>query len=125
MGPGPLSLTGFTIETDPERVMAALIAEACVGETLGVAEAIARAEASTDVVLKAVHARIAADEQRHARLAWSTLKWMVAEFGLDPAPHFETALAGVGSDPIHRAAVVEVIRPCIAALPLAAQALHA
>ena len=119
VGPGPLSLTGFTIETDPKKVMAALIAEACIGETLGVAEAIARADASTDVVLKAVHARIAADEQRHARLAWSTLRWMVAEFGLDPAPHFESALAGVGSNPIHRAAVDEVIRPCIAALPAA------
>ena len=116
VGPGALSLEGFAVETDPEAVMKALIHEACVGETLGVAEALARAEQAQDPVLKAVHARIAADEQRHARLAWSTLQWMVARFGLDPAPHFKAALAQVGPNPIHLAAVDEVIRPCVAAL---------
>lgn len=115
VGPGPLPLDGFSVETSPEAVMAALIEEACVGETLGVAEALHRADTATDPILKAVHARIAADEQRHARLAWDTLAWMVGRFGLDPRPHFERALAGL-KDPVHLAAADEVIRPCLAAV---------
>ena len=54
-----------------------LVDEACVGETVGVAEALDLGERVEDPALRAVHRRIAADESRHAALAWATLRWLL------------------------------------------------
>ncbi|MCB9780703.1 MAG: ferritin-like domain-containing protein [Alphaproteobacteria bacterium] len=82
VGPGPLSLDGVDVRTDRADVVRALVEEACVGETLGVAEAHAALQACRDEGVAAVLAEIVADEQRHATLAWKTLRWLLAE---DPA----------------------------------------
>ncbi|MCB9780704.1 MAG: ferritin-like domain-containing protein [Alphaproteobacteria bacterium] len=79
---GPLPLAGLTVPTDPGEVLRGLVAEACVGETLGVAEAHAALQGCTDPETRAVLARIVADEERHAGLAWRTLNWL-----LDQHPH--------------------------------------
>ena len=76
-GPGALDLGGVTFQTDAESVLRALVAEACVGETLGVAEAHAALLACEDTEVRAALEEILADEQRHAALAWKTLRWMV------------------------------------------------
>ncbi|MFT3765885.1 MAG: ferritin-like domain-containing protein [Minicystis sp.] len=132
IGPGPLDLGSVRVATDRRAVVRALIEEACVGETLGVAEAMAFAEAARDPVLIEVHRRIAADEQRHAELAWRTLAWLLgsAEEAEKSAARrwFEEAIAAAGRDPgpdllgagalaaVRRQALREVVGPCAEAV---------
>ncbi|APR81220.1 Hypothetical protein A7982_06567 [Minicystis rosea] len=127
IGPGALDLRAVRIATDRRVVMRALIEEACVGETLGVAEALALAEIARDPLLRATHRRIAEDEQRHAELAWRTLAWMLdgrADDAQFAAQCFEEATAAVERSPAgeaalaaaRRAALREVVAPCAAAL---------
>jgi hypothetical protein len=79
IGPGQLDLRGVMHTASWREVVGGLIEEACVGETLGVAEAIAAAEAARVPAVRAVLERIAADEQRHAQLAWRSLAWLLRE----------------------------------------------
>lgn len=76
VGPGPLRLDDLAVEADPVVIVRALVIEGCVGETLGVVEALAGAGAR-DATVAAVCRRIAADELRHAALAWRTLRWLL------------------------------------------------
>lgn len=76
--PGPLPLDGVGVSADRCEVLRSLIAEACIGETLGAAEATASAEGA-DPAMREALGRIAADEARHAALAWRTLRWLVGE----------------------------------------------
>lgn len=142
LGPAPLALGDVALELDPAAIVAALVDEGCVGETLGATEAGVIAEAA-DPAVAAVGRGLAADEGRHAGLAWRTLQWMLAR---DPSlvPAAQTALdravariedaAEYGRGPhlpahglpgpearraLHRAAIDEVVRPCAAALGLA------
>jgi hypothetical protein len=78
-GPGPLDLSGFALRTDRREILAALIAEACVGETLSAAEVRAGADAAQDPALRALLGQVATDEEAHAALAWRTLGWMLRE----------------------------------------------
>jgi hypothetical protein len=120
LGPGPLDLGALRVAEDPLEVMRSLIEEACVGETLGVVEALALADLAVDPVLRGVHQRIAADEQRHAELAWRTLAWLLD--GADDATQrfagrcFEDAIAAPERDDVRRQAIREVVEPCAAAL---------
>lgn len=128
-GPGPLDLGALRVSTDRREVLRSLIDEACVGETLGVVEALALAEDAVDPVLQRIHRRIAADEQRHAELAWRTLAWLLD--GADQATRsfasrcFDDAVASVerASAPVsaslgaaRRQAIREVVLPCAAAV---------
>lgn len=81
VGPGPLSMNGLVPACDLEEMVTALVKEACVGETLGAAEAKLLAEEVRDPVLASALHRIAADEQRHAELAWRTLHWLFSLHG--------------------------------------------
>jgi hypothetical protein len=140
LGPGPLDLTGVTLRADRHEVLRSLVAEGCVGETLGVAEALAIGDRVTDPALRAAYARIAADEQRHAELAFRTLVWLLHGAGEETARFaarcIEEATAAAARDPepaafvapergvlaaaelgaIRRQALREVVRPCAAAL---------
>ena len=88
LGPGPLDLSGLTLDTSPEAVLKDLIEEACIRETLGVAEALLAAEQCTDLQTRRTLKTIADDELRHAQLAWSTLTWLLeAHPSLRPAAH--------------------------------------
>jgi hypothetical protein len=79
IGPGQLDLGGVSTTASWREVVASLIQEACVGETLGVAEAMAAAESARVPAVRRVLERIVADELRHARLAWRSLKWLLRE----------------------------------------------
>jgi hypothetical protein len=81
LGPGPLDLSGATAVRDLDGIVAALVKEGCVGETLGVAEARMMAELAEHPMLAQVHHQIADDEQRHAALAWRTLGWLLERYG--------------------------------------------
>lgn len=76
LGPGQLGLAGVEIDASWRAVVRGLIKEACVGETLGVVEALAAAEQAR-AELRGLLTRIAADEQRHAALAWRCLAWLL------------------------------------------------
>jgi hypothetical protein len=89
VGPGPLPDAGAAIPTDRASFVRALVEEACVGETIGAAEAGALAEVAGCASLAHVHRTIADDEQRHAELAWKTLAWVV---------RFDSSLAAVALD---------------------------
>ncbi|MGB1015723.1 MAG: ferritin-like domain-containing protein [Nannocystaceae bacterium] len=54
-----------------------LFAEACLGETVGVAQALESGSASTDPASVRVYTQIARDELRHAQLAWQALRWLL------------------------------------------------
>ncbi|HMI94171.1 MAG TPA: hypothetical protein VK509_22520 [Polyangiales bacterium] len=57
--------------------------DGCCAEGRAAAQAATAAERSHDVAARAVLARIAADEQRHAELAWSILEWALRAGGAD------------------------------------------
>jgi len=77
LGPAPLSTAGVVPRVGAEAVLKGLIAEACVGETVGVAEARIAREGCTDPALQGVFTQIIDDETRHAALAWRTLAWLL------------------------------------------------
>lgn len=81
LGPGPLAMGDVVVVRPLEDMVVALVKEACVGETLGAAEACALADAAGHPTLAAVLENIASDEQRHAALAWRTLRWLLATHG--------------------------------------------
>lgn len=143
-GPSRLDLTGVAPSTDVTAIVRALVTEACVGETIGAAEARALADMVEDRALSAAYRQIAEDEARHAELGWRTLSWLVtkspfagAELRDVAQSAFEQAIATMGKDPevaakvvapelgllsgaglgaIRRQALREVVAPCAQAL---------
>ena len=81
IGPGPLGVDGVAPGRTMAEVVASLVREGCVGETLGAAEAGRIAELAAPTSLRAALAAVADDEQRHAALAWRTLQWLIAQGG--------------------------------------------
>lgn len=77
--PGPLNIdacvaTGMDLET----ALREAIVEGALGEGAAAVEALEGAGACVDPVVRGVLSRIAADEQRHALLAYQTVKWALA-----------------------------------------------
>lgn len=137
IGPGPLSLEGVRPALDPAAILEALVAEACVGETLGAVEARAAAEQVRAPALRAALLRIAEDEERHAALGWRTLRWMLDERpelaerasrafaratarlrALPPGPAAPAhgLLGPDARERLYDAAIREVVTPCAAAV---------
>ena len=137
IGPGPIEGVGAAVPTTESEIVRALIADACIGETLGVAEAMATADLCTDQGIRRVLERVTADEQRHAELAWRTLGWMLKrnpalvtevqgaidsvknlfEPGVDTVVDRERGLLSSREIvAIRRRAFDEVVRPCMRAL---------
>jgi hypothetical protein len=75
VGPGPLDMTNALDATDLETITLGTIAEGCIGETVAAIEAAEALEHCTDAAARPVLARIAADETRHAELAWRFVAW--------------------------------------------------
>lgn len=80
VGPGPLPTADLVTERPLAAFVAALVEEGCVGETLGAAEAELLAS-HADPRLAPRLLAVAADETRHAALAWRTLHWLIARHG--------------------------------------------
>jgi hypothetical protein len=140
LGPAALDLGGVPIAVELREVLRGLIEEACVGETLGVAEAVTVAEAVADPVLREVHARIAEEELRHAALGWRALQWALSQADAETrrfvAEVFERATAAATRAPeprehvarehgllsaeeigaLRRRAIRDVVLPCARAL---------
>jgi hypothetical protein len=109
VGPGALPGALAPGAADLRDVVAAVIREACVGETLSaleVREAAARAE---DPALRRLLARIADDEQRHAELGWRFVQWALARADAHAraaaSQAFTAAIADAHADAARLAAV--------------------
>lgn len=88
--------------------------DACCAETLGAVVAWEHALHAPDPTTGAVHAAIAADEERHAELAWATLRWLVAEGGDPVREAVRRATSGVAwtsaAEPVRA-----IVEPCLRA----------
>lgn len=144
VGPGPLSMEGAELGVSNLRsLLAAVVREGCVGETVAAMVAAEARDAATDPEVVRALGRIAADEARHAELAWRTVAWALSSGDAetkgfvrallsDPRPTLLASPSSAGADPgalrgagrlghaelleIAERAVREVIRPCADAL---------
>ncbi|MFO0614524.1 MAG: ferritin-like domain-containing protein [Polyangiaceae bacterium] len=143
LGPAALGDALAPITQDLESIVEALGEEGCVGETVGVAEALAVAETTSDPFIAAHMRKVAADEQRHAELAWRTLRWLIekdaglvgtverafertiAAMGRSVGPSAAAPsvglLGGAGIDGVRREALRLVVEPARDALLRSAQ----
>jgi hypothetical protein len=112
IGPGKLDITGSVSLTSLERVVDLVIAEGCFGETSATLEAMEAAELATDPVIATIYARIAADEQRHAILAFQFIRWALEQEPSGTASRITAALDAQ----IATKAVRQVVEPCFEAL---------
>jgi hypothetical protein len=78
VGPGPLSASGALAESTPPAILAAAIREGCIGETVAAMEAAEAARAAQEPSVRKALEQIAADELRHAALAWSYVRWTLS-----------------------------------------------
>jgi hypothetical protein len=84
IGPGALSIDACLGACDLEELVATVVREGCIGETVAAIEAREALELARDPEVRAVLARIAEDETKHAQLAWRTVAWAL-ETGGEPA----------------------------------------
>jgi hypothetical protein len=82
LGPGALDV-GDCLPARPDAHQSALraIREGCIAETVSAALLRRASDAATDPTVKAVLARVAADERRHAVLAWRFVRWLIGQEG--------------------------------------------
>jgi hypothetical protein len=82
--PGPFLFAGsVAVAGDIAGLAVSAVKEGCVGETLAAIQASEQHAAATDPAVRAALAVIAADEARHAELAWRTVAWAVAAGGAE------------------------------------------
>jgi len=103
VGPDKLPAAVAPVGSDMNAFVHSLVVEGCVGETLGTAEGREAAQKAKWQDLADALSTIADDEERHATLAWRTLKWALDTFGKaahDAATRaFAEARAIYGADP--------------------------
>ncbi len=136
LGPGALPVDGALDDADAESILRMVIREGCIGETVAAIEAAEAAEHARDPVVRQVLAQIAADEQRHAELAWRYVSWALSrdarlarvlrqEIARADAPEVDASddallVHGIVGEPMRarlRARTLrEVIAPCARAL---------
>ena len=76
VGPGALAMAGaLPARVTLENAVLSTLAEGCVGETLAALEAAESAAHASDPAVAGVLERIAADESRHAELAFRFVHW--------------------------------------------------
>lgn len=76
VGPGPLAIDGALAgPCDLATLAYATAVEGCVNETIAALVATTAAELAEDPAVRARLTAIAADERRHAALAWRTVAW--------------------------------------------------
>ncbi len=91
-GPGPLSVAGsLDGRQSLAEIAVAAVVEGCIGETCAALEATTAHALSGCPALSAVAATIAADEQRHAELAWRFVAWAYRTGGPDVRGAIATA----------------------------------
>lgn len=112
VGPGPLDVTGSLEISSLAEIVDLVIVEGCFGETSAVLEALAGADAASDPVIRAAYTQIAADEQRHAELAFRFVRWALERDRTTVGACIAAALSSQPSAPAARL----VVAPCLQAL---------
>ncbi|MCA9626081.1 MAG: ferritin-like domain-containing protein, partial [Myxococcales bacterium] len=87
LGPGPLSMDGALRSRSLVDFAWCTFVEGCLGESMAALVAEAGAELASDIEIRAALTGIAADEARHAELAWRVLGWSLGR--LDTAARGE------------------------------------
>lgn len=94
LGPGPLPVGGDLLgDVDLVSMAVATALEGCVEETLAAIEAQYAAGVATEPAVRHYLEVIAADEGRHAELAWATVRWALEVGGDDVREALAEALA--------------------------------
>lgn len=79
--PGPMDLSGtFDEGNDPASILMAAILEGCFEETVSAVHAKVALERVTEPSIRTALTRIAADEERHAELAWRFVRWTLQTY---------------------------------------------
>ncbi|HTL92218.1 MAG TPA: ferritin-like domain-containing protein [Steroidobacteraceae bacterium] len=112
VGPGPLDIEGSLTPTSLGDVVDLVIAEGCFGETGAALEALEAADGASDPVIVAAYAQIAADEQRHAELAFRFVRWAIQQ-DAQVAARIRSALVAPRDLP---SAVLQVVETCLYAV---------
>jgi hypothetical protein len=113
LGPGPLDISDSLAVTTLTDIVDLVILEGCFGETSAALEALEAAELAADPVIRAAYARIAADEQRHAELAFRFVRWALA---CEPHAVKQRILEARRSAPFEHSSARDVVLPCLDAL---------
>ena len=74
---GDLPLEGLTLQTSRQKLIETLIREACINETLGVAEITETLRLCKQEQVSAHLSTLLVDEMMHAELAWRSLQWLI------------------------------------------------
>lgn len=112
MGPGLLDMSNATsFFNELPALVTAAIHEGCVGETLAALVAQVAGEQARDPAVRVILKQVAADEGRHAQLAWRFVQW-----ALGRSPELHTVV---------RAAFDAALRAPVHARPWPADADHA
>jgi hypothetical protein len=77
VGAGALDASGALSGLDLASIVRATVREGCVAETISAAQAAIARDACVEPTIRAVLDGVAADEQRHATLAWRFVRWAV------------------------------------------------
>jgi hypothetical protein len=113
LGPGKLDIDGSLAGSSLEEIVDLVIAEGCFGETGAALEALEAADAASDPVIRAAYAQIAADEQRHAELAFRFVRWALEQSPHDVRERISSAVTASVTQPASARAVA---LPCLLAL---------
>lgn len=81
VGPGPLKVADSLDVLSLADLAALTVQEGCVGETLGALLAAEQLAQASDSEVVRILRKIAADETRHAELAWQFVQWSVQRGG--------------------------------------------
>jgi hypothetical protein len=92
IGPAALATADAVREMPLEDLAALTFEEGCFGETLGALLAEEQLRCATDPVVVSILRKIAADEARHAELAWRFVRWMIDIGGSTIAERVEASL---------------------------------
>jgi hypothetical protein len=98
LGPGPFPVTAgdgghVPVAASLAELAAATAIDGCVGETVAALVASEQLALATDPAVRAALAQIAADEARHAELAWQTVAWALGVGGAAVRAALVTAFA--------------------------------
>jgi hypothetical protein len=110
VGPGPLDVTHSLAVTSLADIVDLVLVEGCFGETSAALEALDAATTAADPVVRRTYEQIAADEERHAELAFRFVRWALQR---DRETVTERILAALPHAP---SSVKDVAVPCLRAL---------
>jgi hypothetical protein len=139
VGPGKLDLPRGSIPVEPVVVAVETLRDGCLGESVASELALEASRHAGDPEVASMLAGIAADEERHAELAWRVVAWLAAEHGevvrrevrtfaaelaaegdVAPAEEDDASEHGVlGARrqlAVRRAVIDEILLPCLDAL---------